>query len=231
MEYNIVFEMMLDLTSKTVKIEKTVLTMDDDLQDLEKFKTIEKQIISFVTPVIYDFIQLKKLEKLRLIENPLSSFYNFTKENRDSVLINGNDEAIKSKQNIQSESDIMSSRNPEIDYSDPNTSVHTIELFTFAEEMPEFPGGKEALTKYLNENIEYPNMAKIAGIQGKVFIKFVVEKDGSISNVKVLRGIGGGCDEEAVRVIKNMPGWKPGKIEGEPVRVVFNIPVNFGLTD
>jgi len=103
------------------------------------------------------------------------------------------------------------------------------EIFTVVESMPEFPGGMGQLMKYLAENIKYPPLAKESGIQGRVFINFVVEPDGSISNVKVLRGIGGGCDEEAVRVVEAMPKWKPGKQRGKPVRVSYNLPVKFTL--
>ncbi|MBE0639962.1 MAG: M56 family metallopeptidase [Bacteroidales bacterium] len=104
-------------------------------------------------------------------------------------------------------------------------------VFTVVEEMPQFPGGDEARMKYMVENIKYPDEAKKKGIQGTVYVTFVVEKDGKISDVKVLRGIGGGCDEEAVRVIKNMPVWTPGKQRGEAVRVQFNTPIRFALGD
>jgi protein TonB len=85
------------------------------------------------------------------------------------------------------------------------------------------------LYSYLGNNIKYPVMAKESGIQGKVYVTFVVERDGSITDVKVLRGIGGGCDEEAVRVVASMPRWKPGKQRGKPVRVQYNLPVRFTL--
>ncbi len=75
----------------------------------------------------------------------------------------------------------------------------------------------------------YPDMAKDAKIEGKVYLTFVVDRDGGITGVKVLRGIGGGCDEEAVRVVKNMPRWNPGKQRGKPVRVQYNLPINFIL--
>jgi protein TonB len=107
--------------------------------------------------------------------------------------------------------------------------VEEAEIFTVVESMPTFPGGMGALMKYLAENIKYPPLAKESGIQGRVFINFVVEPDGRISNVKVLRGIGGGCDEEAVRVVKSMPKWSPGKQRGKPVRVSYNLPVKFTL--
>ena len=103
------------------------------------------------------------------------------------------------------------------------------EVFTIVEEMPEFPGGMQKLAEYLAKNIKYPQMARESGIQGKVFITFVVEPDGSVSNVQVLRSLGGGCDEEAVRVVKSMPKWKPGKQRGKAVRVSYNLPVNFKL--
>jgi len=103
------------------------------------------------------------------------------------------------------------------------------EIFYVVESMPSFPGGEAALYEYLARSLEYPNQAKEAGIQGRVFLTFVVERDGSITDVKVLRGIGGGCDEEAIRVVKNMPGWTPGKQRGLPVRVQFNLPIKFTL--
>ncbi|RLD41499.1 MAG: energy transducer TonB [Bacteroidetes bacterium] len=103
------------------------------------------------------------------------------------------------------------------------------EIFVFVEDQPGYPGGDEARLKYLRDNIKYPEMAKESGIQGTVYVTFVVEKDGRISNVKILRGIGGGCDEEAMRVIKGMPKWKPGKQRGRPVRAQFNMPIRFIL--
>ncbi|RLD50132.1 MAG: energy transducer TonB, partial [Bacteroidetes bacterium] len=102
-------------------------------------------------------------------------------------------------------------------------------IFMVVESMPCFPGGDVARIKYLNKNIKYPTMARESGIQGRVFVTFVIEKDGSISNVKILRGIGGGCDEEAIRVIQNMPQWIPGKQRNIPVRVQFNMPIRFVL--
>lgn len=104
-------------------------------------------------------------------------------------------------------------------------------VYQIAEEMPEFPGGVEALMDYVGRNVKYPEEAKDKEIQGRVFVSFVIEKDGSVNEVKVLRGIGGGCDEEAVRVIKAMPKWTPGKQKGKPVRVNYQIPINFKLDD
>jgi protein TonB len=103
------------------------------------------------------------------------------------------------------------------------------EIFQIVEEMPSFPGGEAKLMEFVAKNIKYPQIARETGIQGRVFVGFVVEPDGSISNVKLLRGIGGGCDEEAMRVIKSLPKWKPGKQRGKAVRVSYQIPVFFKL--
>ena len=107
--------------------------------------------------------------------------------------------------------------------------VREQEIFQIVEEMPSFPGGEAKLMEYVAKNIKYPQIARETGIQGRVFVGFVVEPDGSISNVKLLRGIGGGCDEEAMRVIKSLPKWKPGKQRGKAVRVSYQIPVFFKL--
>ena len=105
------------------------------------------------------------------------------------------------------------------------------EVYQIVEEMPEFPGGMQKLMEFLSNNIQYPQVAREEGIQGRVFVGFIVEPDGSISNVKVQRGIGSGCDEEAVRVIKSMPKWEPGKQRGQAVHVSYQIPINFRLTN
>jgi len=128
--------------------------------------------------------------------------------------------------------DVEANMNTKVaDYVPPEQedSVPEQHIFVVVEQMPRFPGGQAALMKYLATHIKYPELAKESGIQGRVFINFVVEPDGHIDHVKVLRGIGGGCDEEAVRVVKNMPKWIPGKQRGKPVRVSFNLPVKFTL--
>ncbi|TCD05578.1 energy transducer TonB [Pedobacter frigidisoli] len=98
------------------------------------------------------------------------------------------------------------------------------------DEYPEFTGGAKAWSKYMERNLRYPSQAQEEGKAGKVFVSFVVEKDGSITDVKVLRGIGFGCDEEAIKVIKKSPLWKPGKNKGTPVRVRYNMAINFQIT-
>ncbi|MBN8701747.1 MAG: energy transducer TonB [Bacteroidetes bacterium] len=105
------------------------------------------------------------------------------------------------------------------------------EVFTIVEEMPSFPGGEAEMQKFIQKNVSYPQMEKEAGIQGTVYVSFVVEKDGQITDAKILRGVSGGkgCDNEALRVIKAMPGWKAGKQNGRSVRVQFNVPIRFTL--
>ncbi len=103
------------------------------------------------------------------------------------------------------------------------------QIFTVVENDPEFPGGQEAMYKYLAQNIKYPQLARDNNITGRVYVTFVVERDGSVTGVRVLKDIGGGCGQEAVRVVKSMPKWHPGKQRGKAVRVQFNLPVNFNL--
>lgn len=103
------------------------------------------------------------------------------------------------------------------------------EVYQIVEQMPSFPGGDKARSEYISNNLKYPQTAIEKGVQGRVFVGFIVEPDGSISNVKVLRSLGSGCDEEAMRVIKSMPKWEPGKQSGQAVRVNYQIPVNFSL--
>ena len=102
-------------------------------------------------------------------------------------------------------------------------------IVVISDVMPEFPGGDEALFAYLSQNINYPTEAKDAKLEGRVYVTFVIEKDGQVSNAKILRDIGGGCGEEAIRVVNNMPKWKPGIQDGKPVRTQFNLPVSFQL--
>ncbi|HLG33847.1 MAG TPA: TonB family protein [Bacteroidia bacterium] len=102
-------------------------------------------------------------------------------------------------------------------------------IFTIVEEMPSFPGGETKLYEFIVRNTKYPPVARENGITGRVYVTFIVGKDGKVGDVKVVRGIGAGCDEEAARVIKSFPVWSVGKQNGRPVQVQFTIPVNFTL--
>jgi protein TonB len=127
----------------------------------------------------------------------------------------------------EGEKDIVA---PPTDVTGP-TEPAAPEIFTIVEENAEFPGGITAMAKYIQQNLQYPAMAREAGISGKAFLKFVVNEDGDISNVEVLKGVPGcgECDKEAVRVVKSMPKWKPAKMTGRAVKCYFNLPINFKI--
>jgi TonB family protein len=200
-DYNIDFVSYINLDNGNISFSQIRLLMDDDLQELSEFMNIKPQIESVYRSLIQDFKALNILESKRVVTPDLPNYYRFKFKNNSVLNVNKKD------------------------------IVNKPAVFEIVENMPEFPGGEGALKKYLVDNIEYPQAAREAGVQGRVFINFIVEKDGEITDVRVLRGIGSGCDKEAVRVIKNMPKWKPGMNKGEMVRVSFNLPVKFSLTN
>lgn len=104
------------------------------------------------------------------------------------------------------------------------------EIFDIVEDQPTPPGGMAAFYKYVGKEMKYPNQARRMGIEGKVFVQFVVDKAGRLTEVRSIKGIGAGCDEEAVRVLKNAPQWKPGKQRGRPVKVRMILPITFKLS-
>ncbi|QZE13316.1 energy transducer TonB [Halosquirtibacter laminarini] len=108
-------------------------------------------------------------------------------------------------------------------------AVDEEKVFQFVEDPPMFPGGNAALQKYLGKHVKYPVIAQENGIQGKVFVSFVVEKDGSVTDVRIIRGVDKSLDKEAIRVVKTLPRWKPGMQRGKAVRVSFSVPINFQL--
>jgi len=108
---------------------------------------------------------------------------------------------------------------------DPN------KIFTSVEKNPEFPGGIEKFYSYVGKNVRYPAVARENNTQGKVIVQFVVERDGSLTDIKVVRGIGDGCDEEAARVLKASPHWAPGIQNGRPVRCAYTVPISFTLSE
>ena len=110
-----------------------------------------------------------------------------------------------------------------------NKKTSNDKVFEKVEDMPEFSGGEQAMMDFVAKNVQYPKEAMEKEISGRVLVGFIVEKDGSISETEIVKGIGGGCDEEAVRVVKAMPKWKPGKQDGKPIRVHFILPLTFKL--
>jgi TonB family protein len=110
-----------------------------------------------------------------------------------------------------------------------NKTEKVVKNFEELDEEPSFPGGTDSLYAFLARNIKYPTDAKEKGIEGRVYVSFIVETDGTFSNVKILRDIGGGCGEEVLRVLMKMPKWTPGRVGEKKVRVMFNLPVTFSL--
>jgi protein TonB len=105
------------------------------------------------------------------------------------------------------------------------------EIFTIVEDQPEFPGGMSAFYEYIGARMKYPSQARRMGIEGRVYVEFIVDKDGSVTNVRAVKGIGAGCDEEAERVMKAVPKFKPGKQRGRAVRVKMVLPIYFKLAN
>ncbi len=116
----------------------------------------------------------------------------------------------------------------EVDFSDLEEEEADY-IFTIVEQQPHPDGGMAAFYKFIGIELVYPSQARRMGVEGKVFIQFVIDKDGSVTNPSLLKGIGAGCDEEAIRVMKKAPRWIPGKQRGKPVKVRMIIPIHFVL--
>lgn len=184
--------------------------------EVEPERVVErvKSSIKFTAPVIKKDDEVKPDEELKTQDELMS-----TKTAIGTFDVKGNDDAngevLKAKEVI----------------AEPEPPKHEEEnkVFDIVEQQPLFPGGHAALMKYLSENTKYPVVAQENGVQGRVTVQFVVEKDGSISDVHVLRGVDPSLDKEAVRVVKSMPRWTPGKQNGITVRVNYRVPVLFRL--
>jgi len=103
------------------------------------------------------------------------------------------------------------------------------DVFRCVEQTPEYPGGQQAMMQFIKQNLQYPKKAAEMGISGKVVVRFCVDEKGDITDIKIVRSIGGGCDEEAIRIIKKMGNWKPGKQNGKAVKTYFTLPISFSL--
>jgi hypothetical protein len=183
--------------------------------ELEPEKVVErvKSSIKFTAPVIKKDNEVKPEEELKTQDELMN-----TKTAIGAIDVKGNDdkggEVLKLKEAVAQ---------PE-----PKPEVEN-KVFDVVEQMPSFPGGPSALMKYLSENVKYPVVAQENGVQGRVVVSFVVEKDGHITDVKVVRSVDPSLDKEAARVVKSMPSWIPGKQNGSAVRVKYNVPVSFKL--
>lgn len=130
--------------------------------------------------------------------------------------------------------DLMEEKNPQMTSDEPPPAIveeviPEPQIFSYVEQMPEYPGGQNAMIEYIVNNLKYPEAAKEQGIQGKVIVNFIVHEDGNITSVNVLKSLSKECDAEAIRVISNMPKWKPGMQNGKAVKTRFNLPLSFKL--
>lgn len=196
-------------TKKQAKVEKKAPVKIEPPKPVEKVKSS----IKFTAPVIKKDEDVKPEEEMKN-QDELQK----TKTTIGAFNVVGNDEVggevLKAKEEIAQ---------PEPPKEEEN------KVFDVVEENPSFPGGQAALTQWLNENIKYPVIAAENGIQGRVIVQFVVSKTGSISDVRVVRGVDPSLDKEAVRVVSNMPNWTPGRQNGTTVNVRFTLPVTFRL--
>jgi protein TonB len=129
----------------------------------------------------------------------------------------------------KSSKDTAFSKTMDIPIGENSAQNSSDEIFDMVDEFPEFPGGIEAWGNFMKNNLKYPESAKDKGIEGTVYITFIINKDGSVSDAEILRGIGGGCDKEALRVVNASPNWNPGKKDGKIVRSRMRLPVQYAL--
>ncbi len=200
----------LNTEKKEAKVERKEIIK----QEPEKVVEQVKSSVKFTAPIIKKDSEVKEEDEIKLDEVQKSD------KAVGAFTVEGNDEVggavLKAKEEIPA---------PE----PPKHVVEETKIFTVVEQMPMYPGGDAALMGYLRDNIHYPTIAAENGVQGRVVVGFVVERDGSITDVKILRGVDPSLDREAMRVVKSMPRWNPGKQNGSAVRVKYQVPVSFRL--
>lgn len=200
----------LNTEKKEAKVEKKEIIK----QEPEKVVEQVKSSVKFTAPIIKKDSEVKEEDEIKLDEVQKSD------KAVGAFTVEGNDEVggavLKAKEDIAA---------PE----PPKHVVEETKIFTVVEQMPMYPGGDAALMGYLRDNIKYPTVAAENGVQGRVVVGFVVERDGSITDVNILRGVDPSLDREAMRVVKSMPRWNPGKQNGSAVRVKYQVPVSFRL--
>lgn len=200
----------LNTEKKEAKVEKKEIIK----QEPEKVVEQVKSSVKFTAPIIKKDSEVKEEDEIKLDEVQKSD------KAVGAFTVEGNDEVggavLKAKEDIAA---------PE----PPKHVVEETKIFTVVEQMPMYPGGDAALMSYLRDNIKYPTVAAENGVQGRVVVGFVVERDGSITDVNILRGVDPSLDREAMRVVKSMPRWNPGKQNGSAVRVKYQVPVSFRL--
>jgi len=168
------------------------------------------------------------------ISNPSETLamseFNSEQKNTQESLNKTKDKSIRPKKKDKSVSAVSDSENKTLNQQ-PAEMLETNDeaLIKKADKMPEFPGGTQGLILYLQEHLHYPSSDKLRGIQGNLYISFIIEENGKISSVEILKGLGGECDSEAVKAVSSMPDWQPGIVDGKPVRVRFTLPITFQL--
>jgi protein TonB len=192
----------------------------------EEPKKIEaKKELQKTPPAVKPIKSVNLSANIKVVEDPVKEPPT-TKEVENSIVASKASEGVEGKGNIETNV-------TKIDGGSGNGTGDVIDNTVYSsagvEVYPEFPGGMAAWAKFIQKNLSYPYQAQENNVQGKVFLSFVVEKDGSITDVKIVRGIGYGCDEEAVRVIKKSPKWNAGKQNNAYVRVRYNMPINYTL--
>lgn len=199
----------LEQKKKEAKVEKKEVVKVEPEKVIEKVKSS----IKFTAPVIKKDNEVKDEDQIDLqkVENTNTSIGAFNVEGNDDV----GGEVLKAKE--------------EIAQPEPPKHEEENKVFDVVEEMPSFPGGMGALMSWLSQNIKYPVIAAENGVQGRVIVQFVVEKDGSVTDVHVAKSVDPSLDKEATRVVKAMPKWNPGKQNGSAVRVKYTVPVSFKL--
>lgn len=182
------------------------------LEQPEKVVERVKSSVKFTAPVIKKDDEVKPEDELKTQDELMN-----TKTAIGALDVKGNDDAngevLKIKEAV----------------AQPEPKPEVEKVFDVVEQMPSFPGGPSALMEWLSNNVKYPVVAQENGVQGRVVVSFVVERDGSITDVKVVRGVDPSLDREASRVVRAMPRWIPGKQNGSAVRVKYNVPVAFRL--
>jgi protein TonB len=175
-----------------------------------------RSTVKFVPPVVKKDEEVVEEEPQKAIEELKE-----IKEDIGAETKKGNDEALPTIDENPSELEVVEAPPPPVEEK-------TYEMFDI-QKPPTFPGGEQALMKYLAENIQYPPLARENNIQGKVVLTFVVDKDGQVKDVNIVKDLGGGTGKEAVRVVRSMPRWSPGEANGHPVKVRYTLPVKFQL--
>ena len=210
------FEQVVEATTikevkKKAEVKRKAPVKVEQEQKVEKVKSS----IKFTAPVIKKDSEVKPEEEMKSQED-----LNKTSTSSGAFDVKGNDEAAGVV--LQAKQDIAQPEPPK------HEEVEN-KVFTTVEQMPSFPGGDAALMNWLRNNVRYPAVAEENGIQGRVVVSFVVERNGSITDVQVVKSVDPSLDKEASRVVKSMPNWIPGKQNGSAVRVKYNVPVTFRL--